>query len=411
MEVAINWRPSTVSFALRRNATTFQIPNRFSLAVAPSSLKRPTNSTIRATTNSDQVDFGGYTYNKIWDTVNPIAVGKVLLKFASSNFLPVALVSAVALGLADPTLGCLAHRYSLSKFCTFGIFFISGLKLSGREVREVAGVWKAGLFGLASILVLSPIVSKLIYQFPLAPREFVTGLAIFCCVPTTLSSGVALTQLVGGNSALALSLTVVSNLFGILTVPFWVSNLLATGVGASVPTKELFWSLVATLLLPLILGKVLRSSVQGVATIVDRNRKILSAMSTILLSLTPWMQVSKSRSMLLLVKPVVFLQAVGMGILVHLALLVMNTVAIQITSTSSEVLAKKENARALVLVCSQKALLISIAVIEQLGGALGEPGLLVLPCVATHINQVIIDSFLVNFWLHNDKLKNKIQMS
>uniref|UniRef100_A0A7N0VIR6 Probable sodium/metabolite cotransporter BASS4, chloroplastic n=1 Tax=Kalanchoe fedtschenkoi TaxID=63787 RepID=A0A7N0VIR6_KALFE len=304
------------------------------------------------------------------------------------------LVSAVALGLADPTLGCIAHRYSLSKLCTFGIFFISGLKLSGREVREVAGVWKAGIFGLASILVFSPIVSKLIFQVPLAPQEFVTGLAIFCCVPTTLSSGVALTQLVGGNSALALSLTVVSNLLGILTVPFWVSSLLATGVGASVPTGELFWSLVSTLLLPLLLGKVLRSSVQGVASLVDRNRKILSAMSTILLSLTPWMQVSKSRPMLLMVKPIVFIQAVGMGILVHLALIVMNTMAIQIASTSSEVFAQKENARALVLVCSQKALLISIAVIEQLGGALGEPGLLVLPCVATHINQVIIDSFL-----------------
>lgn len=29
-----------------------------------------------------------------------------------------------------------------------------------------------------------------------------------------------------------------------------------------------------------------------------------------------------------------------------------------------------------------------VAVVEQLGGALGESGLLVLPCVAAHINQV-----------------------
>jgi F0F1-type ATP synthase assembly protein I len=38
-----------------------------------------------------------------------------------------ALVSGVALGLANPSLGCLADRYSLSKFSTFGIFIISGL--------------------------------------------------------------------------------------------------------------------------------------------------------------------------------------------------------------------------------------------------------------------------------------------
>lgn len=30
-----------------------------------------------------------------------------------------------------------------------------------------------------------------------------------------------------------------------------------------------------------------------------------------------------------------------------------------------------------------------VAVVEQLGGAFGESGLLVLPCVAAHLNQVI----------------------
>ncbi|KAL3838200.1 hypothetical protein ACJIZ3_022791 [Penstemon smallii] len=39
-----------------------------------------------------------------------------------------------------------------------------------------------------------------------------------------------------------------------------------------------------------------------------------------------------------------------------------------------------------------------VAVVEQLGGALGVPGLLVLPCVAAHLNQIIIDSFLVSIW-------------
>lgn len=31
-----------------------------------------------------------------------------------------------------------------------------------------------------------------------------------------------------------------------------------------------------------------------------------------------------------------------------------------------------------------------VAVVEQLGGALGVSGLLVLPCVAAHLNQVIL---------------------
>ncbi|RVW94238.1 putative sodium/metabolite cotransporter BASS4, chloroplastic [Vitis vinifera] len=112
------------------------------------------------------------------------------------------------------------------------------------------------------------------------------GLAIFSCMPTTLSSGLA-----GGNSALALAMTVISNLLGILIVPlfsssfnpelflhpshsveqmvlcwvvgclvpFSISKFIADGVGVSVPTKQLLRSLVVTLLIPLILGKVIPS--------------------------------------------------------------------------------------------------------------------------------------------------------
>lgn len=40
-----------------------------------------------------------------------------------------ALVGGVVLGLANPTLGCLADKYYLSKVGTFGIFLISGQKV------------------------------------------------------------------------------------------------------------------------------------------------------------------------------------------------------------------------------------------------------------------------------------------
>lgn len=213
-------------------------------------------------------------------------------------------------------------------------------------------------------------------------------------------------QLAGGNSALALAMTVVSNLLGILIVPFSISRFIAAGIGVSVPTKELFRSLVITLLIPLILGKVFRESFKGLADYVDRNRKLFSKMNAIFLSLAPFIQVSRSRSMLLMVKPSVFLVAVGMGVLLHLILLSFNVIAIQgfstVSGTNQLASAKKKNATAYVLVASQKTLPVMVAVVEQLGGAFGESGLLVLPCVAAHLNQIIMDSFLVNFWLRKD---------
>ncbi|KAI4311775.1 hypothetical protein MLD38_036643 [Melastoma candidum] len=181
---------------------------------------------------------------------------KSLISFASENFLPLALISRVVLGLVNPNPGCLADKFYLSKFSTFSIFIISGLTLRSGEIGTSIDAWPVGLFGLGSILLFTPYFSKIIMQIQLQPQEFVTGLAMFNCMPTTLSSGVALTQLAGGNSALALAMTVPSNMLGILIIPFSIAKFIAPGVGVSVPTEQLFKSLVLTLLVPLILGKV-----------------------------------------------------------------------------------------------------------------------------------------------------------
>ncbi|WOL01601.1 putative sodium/metabolite cotransporter BASS4, chloroplastic [Canna indica] len=334
-----------------------------------------------------------------------------ILDFAATNFLPLALLSGIALGLANPTPGCVAHRLSLSRFSTCGIFFISGIMLRSSELGAAIEAWPAGLFGLGSILLLSPFLSRLILQVQLTPQELVTGLAIFCCMPTTLSSGVALTQLVGGNTALALAMTVLSNLLGILIIPFSLSKLIGTGAGISVPTTQLFKSLIMTLLVPLIIGKVVRDSSKSMAKFVDQNRQSFSMISAICLSLVPWMQVSQSRSLLLTVQPAVFAITVSMGILLHIILLAFNTIAVQSLSVVSggdqSVFSNKDNARAVILVASQKTLPVLVAVIEPLQGALGESGLLVLPCVALHIIQIILDSFLVNLWLRKDQISLK----
>ncbi|KAE8701068.1 putative sodium/metabolite cotransporter BASS4 [Hibiscus syriacus] len=223
------------------------------------------------------------------------------------------------------------------------------------------------------------------------------------------------TQLAGGNTAIALAMTVVSNMLGILIIPFSISIFIADGVGVHVPTTELLRSLLLTLLLPLILGKVLRESFRGLANYVDHNRKLFSKISAVFLSLVPWMQVSRSRSLLLMVKPAAFVVAIGMGTLLHLVLLAFNTLAIRSLSAVSggdkSIFSEKENAIATLLVASQKTLPVMVAVVEQLGGAFGESGLLVLPCVAARLIQIILDSFLVNFWLRRDLSSNTAKVA
>ncbi|XP_059628431.1 probable sodium/metabolite cotransporter BASS4, chloroplastic isoform X2 [Cornus florida] len=332
--------PTNVTFSNRHRNAYFRI-NHVSLSRRSanfnhnSSLLRkthPISRRIRASERPHKLGSDGDQSPQVSGSSMDLKWAKPLLKFASNNFLPLALVSGVTLGLANPSLGCLADSFSLSKFSTFGIFILSGLTLRSEEIGAAAEAWPVGIFGLGSILFFTPFFSRLILLLQLQPQEFVTGLALFSCMPTTLSSGVALTRLAGGNSALALAMTVISNLLGILIVPFSVSKFLAAGVGISFPTEQLFRSLLLTLLVPLILGKVFRESFKGVADFADHNRKLLSVMSAVLLSLVPWIQVSRSRSLLLMVKPAVFLVAVGMGAYVfHCEFLTFEKSSIELT--------------------------------------------------------------------------------
>ncbi|CAK8571169.1 unnamed protein product [Lathyrus sativus] len=362
-------------------------------------------SPFRACAQSHQMDGSdsGSKETKRLSWAEPIS------RFARGNVLPLALIAAVTLGLTYPSLGCAVDKYHVSKIGPFGIFVISGLVLRSEEIGAAVEAWPVGLFGLVSILFLTPYFSRIILQVQLQPQEFITGLAIFCCMPTTLSSGVALTQLAGANSALALAMTVISNLLGILIVPFSITKFVASGVGVTLPTNQLFKSLVLTILFPLILGKVIRESFKDVADFVDRNRKLFSGISAFFLSLVPWTQVSKSRPLLLIVKPEVFLVAIGLGALLHLTLLIFNSIAVQSLSIifggEKSTFSRQENANALILVASQKTLPVMVAVIEPLCGAFGESGLLVLPCIATHLIQIIVDSFLVNFMRRKNNVK------
>nr|XP_043633800.1 probable sodium/metabolite cotransporter BASS4, chloroplastic [Erigeron canadensis] len=341
-------------------------------------------------------------------------LAETVLSFSSSNILPLALIGGVVLGLINPGPGCLAHRYQLSKVSTFGIFIISGLTLSSEDIGAAAEAWPVGLFGLASILLFTPNLSRFILQLHLQPQEFITGLALFSCMPTTLSSGVSLTRLAGGNSALALAMTVTASSLAILIVPFSISKLIASGLGASVPAEKLFRRLIFTLLIPLILGKAFRESFKGLADFADNNRKLLSVLSVVLLSWVPWIQVSRSRSLLLMIKPTTFLIVLMMGICFHLILLGFNAVSIQclcaVSGGSKSIFAKKENSTALLLVASQKALPVLVAVVDQLGSTFGESGLLILPCVAGHLIQIIMDSFIVSFWNKKETLNGDTEV-
>lgn len=149
------------------------------------------------------------------------------------------------------------------------------------------------VIGLLSIILVTPCLGFLLVTLPLNPSEFATGLAIFSAMPSTISSGVVLTQAAKGNVALALLFSVVSNMASVITSPLWVSAFLSTGnAGGSLDPLSLLLQLVLTILVPLIVGKLIR----GVSVKLRRKLKELKTYikltSSFMLVLIPWMKVS-----------------------------------------------------------------------------------------------------------------------
>jgi len=118
--------------------------------------------------------------------------------FALKNFLPLGFATAFIIGLAWPAPGKELGGVDVEGWSFFSsllvcvIFIISGVTLSTSDIQEAMGAWQGALLGLCSILVITPFFGMIPMQIPFEPKEFQVGLAVFCMMPTTLSSGVAL---------------------------------------------------------------------------------------------------------------------------------------------------------------------------------------------------------------------------
>lgn len=60
------------------------------------------------------------------------------------------------------------------------------------EAMQAMRNQKAFLYGLTSILFITPVTGKILLQTGMQPIELMIGLAVFVCMPTSLSANIAL---------------------------------------------------------------------------------------------------------------------------------------------------------------------------------------------------------------------------
>ncbi|CAE7531075.1 BASS4 [Symbiodinium sp. CCMP2592] len=311
------------------------------------------------------------------------------------NFLILGLLAVITFGLLCPAPGEALDgieigRFRLPQVAVIVIFVVSGLCLD--SISECLQ-YKALTLSVVLVLGITPLLAYPILHFGQGYVEetLLEGLAVFCVVPTTLSSGVTMVTQAKGNVSLAVLLTTITNLLGVATMPWSVSKIFA----AKVPIKpsEMLFELIWLTLVPLVVGMGLREVWPAAKSFAKTNKKVLGLCQNSCILLVVLLMTSSAQPKIVSTDSYDLSCALGIAAGIHLVYRVVGYF-----SATAAVLEPREWVT-VVLMSSQKSLPVCVSVMSALPPVLrANSGLMIVPCIMAHASQLIIDSILAVRW-------------
>lgn len=152
------------------------------------------------------------------------------------------------------------------------LMFDLGLTLRPSDFVLIAKRPRAVFVGLFGQLVLLPLVSFAVASFFSLSPIFFIGVMLIACCPGGSSSNI-FSKLAKGDVALSVSLTALSSIITLVTVPAimqWVTVYVGASQGIKLPVVNLLMQNVFTMLAPIVLGILCRKYYSNVAMKMDR---------------------------------------------------------------------------------------------------------------------------------------------
>lgn len=152
------------------------------------------------------------------------------------------------------------------------LMFDLGLTLKLKDFYMVVTRPKAFFVALTGQIVLLPLIALgLGYAFHLTPVFFI-GLMLIACSPGGSSSNI-FSKLAGGDVALSVTLTAMSSLITLITLPIfmgWVTAASGAQVGITLPVGNLLKQNLLLMLLPVVIGLVINYFWGNAAKAIDK---------------------------------------------------------------------------------------------------------------------------------------------
>ena len=295
------------------------------------------------------------------------------------------IIAAVVVALIVPARGTFAEWFATATNIAIALlFFLYGARLSTREALKGLMHWRLHLLILAFTFLVFPVIGLALRPLTLVISEdLYMGILFMTLVPSTVQSSVAFTSIARGNYAGAIVAASASNLAGVFLTPLLVMLLMSTGEGIQVDGR-VFVDIAVLLLLPFVLGQLLRKWVKGIAAnkatkIVDRGSITMVVYSAFSAGMVAgvWSQVSAGEIAFLIVFSIV---------LVAIMLWLTRFVALRLGFNDKDM-------KAIQFCGTKKSLATGLPMASVIfGGA--SIGLLILPLMIFHQVQLMMCSWL-----------------
>jgi len=295
-------------------------------------------------------------------------------------WLACAIALTVVLALLVPGPGLALPRYHVIDAGVVAVMFLGSLKLTPSRFRRAASRLDLVLLSTAMVFVVAPVVSLILAEaVGLGSGE--DRLAVLVCTAqsSTLATAIVLTEVAGGDVALAMVITVVNNLLTAALTPL-IFRLLG-GAEIEVDLAAMASELALKIAAPVLVAQVARRWIGAWA---QRRSRALSVASQIIILSYIYAGVAAAAERLS-GEVGAIARVLALAVALHAAMLLVVAAAARVATRLPEQRA------ALVLCSSQKTLPAAILVWKSHFAALPIGPLV---AVAYHMLQLVVDSLL-----------------
>jgi sodium/bile acid cotransporter 7 len=309
------------------------------------------------------------------------------------------MLAAIVLATLIPSVGKSGGLLQLDSVTGIGIaiiFFLHGIGLSPKAIKEGLSNWQLHLFIQITTFVVYPLFWVIFGDalHAIMPTALAFGFCYLFVLPSTISSSVAMTSIARGNIPGAIFNASLSNIIGVVITPFLIQLFMGLS-GVELDLGATVIAIAKLLLLPMILGQLLRPLLLDT---INRYKNITNKVDKIVILLIVFNAFSDSVAE----KIWAGFSIVSLMITFAIAVLVLLIVAQGTVFVARKLHFSKEDEIAALFCGTKKTLAAGIPMAKVIFGADPQLGMILLPIMFYHPIQIFYCAILANRYADRD---------